>query len=170
MPPKKLSPLQRILRPSVPVTLDVDGEKRTFKIAFDFVALGRFEEKTGVNCLTDGPWVKMGVGKLCAMFWAGTLMYQPELDSQEGFLALQSLLNADNSLSVFEACWNAYLLYLPPAEAESLRRAREEHSQEASGDSTENPTPASSTPEVTGSTSGPSPDSTSASLLASSAN
>ena len=170
MAQKKLSPLQRILRPAVPVTLDVDGEKRIFRIAFDFIALGRFEEKTGVNCLTDGPWVKMGVGKLCAMFWAGTLMYQPELDSQEGFLALQSLLNADNSLSVFEACWQAYLLYLPPSEADGLRRAREKHTQEASGDSTENPTPAPSNPGGTGSTSGPSPDSTLVLPLASSAN
>ena len=171
----KKTPLQRMIRPSVPVTLEFSGgeKSKTFRLSFDFNALARIEEQTGLDMLNVfGIWTKMSATVLSAMFWAAALAHHPEYDSPEGLVAMRSYLDHDNAERTVEALWQAYLLFLPEDKAAALRKARADALKKAQEGETENPPPpamAAPAAESSGSTSGPSPASTSESALASSA-
>ena len=175
--PEKRTPLQRRVAPSVNVTLEYPDGKASFRLAFNNNALARIEETTGVNLLASpyALWEKLGKSKLGIIFWAALLQDRPELGSDEGLLVARSYLDGEeNDLRIFNAVWDAYMLYVPKRQAEALRTARSEWEHEqASGEGSE-PAPVEKKTETSegpqaGSSSGPSPDSTSASAMRSSA-
>jgi hypothetical protein len=177
--PKARAPLERIIYPDVPVTIDVKGKPETFRLCWDYTAIANLEDKTGSDCLENfvAPWVKVNIGKLGAMFWAASLYYQPEYAGDEGLATLRSFLNYDNSLDVFNALWKAYLLYLPKDKAAFLsgererieNEQREELESQRSGKTPDPQKPVGDN-EPTGENSGTSADTNLASASASSGN
>lgn len=180
MPEKKL-PLARRVRPSVPITLELDqGQQATFRLSFDFNAIVRIEEKTGLRMLNVyAPWAGLSATVLSVMLWAAMLANHPEYDSDEGLAIVRSFLDPENADRATQSLWEAYLLYLPERQAKAMRQMREdaEKAQKA-----ENPPPPATPTQVKveappasegknsiGSDSGPSPDTTSASASESSA-
>jgi hypothetical protein len=173
---EKKQSLKRRIRPSVPLTLEIDGEKHTFNLAFDMIALGRIEEKTGLNLAWNvfTLWIEMSALRVLATsFWAAALLNHPEYDSDEGFFTLRSLLGPEHEDAVGDALWKAYMLYLPKDERELMQRARKEREEElAKGNPPIPPLPtetAESNTPTSGSNSVPSPDTISDSALANSA-
>lgn len=153
------APLKRRIRPSVPVDLEVDGEKHTFDLAFDFNALARIEEKTDLKTINIlAIWRNLGSARvLGAVFWAATLLYQPEYDSEEGYRVLQSLLGPENWDPISGKLWDAYMLFLPPDQRKVMTDLR----QKAEADPTTPPDAKAATAgSATGSDSGQSPDTT----------
>lgn len=61
--------------------LMVNGRER--RVIFDFNALARFEEETGLNALDDDLTRKMTATQTRAFLWAGLLCHEPELTIQE---------------------------------------------------------------------------------------
>lgn len=171
MPENKL-PLARRVRPSIPITLELDrGENITFQLSFDFNAIVRIEEKTGLRMLNVyAPWAGLSATVLSVMLWAAMLANHPEYDSAEGLAIVRSFLDPDNADRAIKALWDAYLAYLPERQAKVMRQMREEaeKAENPPAPATENP-PASEAKNSIGSDSGPSPDSISASASASSA-
>jgi hypothetical protein len=185
--------LQRRIAPGVTLTLEYpDGRKPvTFRLAYNNYAIGHIEEKSGDLNLLQNPfsiWSKFGKRMLGIAFWAALLQDRPELNSEEGLmLAFDYLGGPENELRVFEAVWEAYMLYLPKDQAEQLRADREEWKKKQAEENPPEPaakiaTPAQETIPAglqvqpspaqspqTGSSSGVSPDSTSDSPIAISA-
>ena len=174
MAPKK-QPIERKLYPSYAVTLQVeDGEPVSFNMTFNFDALIRVEEKTGLQLLDKNIIAEMmSLRVMSAAFWGAVCENHPEYDSDTGLLALRSLLNdTDNLAKVEKALWESYLLCLPRKRREQIIKAREEFekNEKAKQDPTNPSNPTSvSTETPTGKDSPPLHDSTSDSALASSA-
>jgi hypothetical protein len=179
MPEKKPSAVQRRVVRSVPVTLEFDGRKRIFQLSFDFNTLARLEDKTKIKMLNIFTiWVEMSASVLGAMFWAAAVGSHPEYDSDEGLVAMRSYLDADNVDTVSDALWEAYMLFLPKEKRERMEAARAAALKAAeagapAGAEENPPTPATPTEaapaQPSGSSSGPSPDSTLPSASANSA-
>ena len=191
------SPIKRRIAPSVPLKLDLlddGGAKLTlnFRLSFDFNALARVEEKTGVTELGFAIWAKLSPRVLGAMLWAGILAHHPEYltvddngkETEEGLEIVRSYIDPGNIDLVHDAIWDAYMATLPSDQAQKLkdwRKRREEelrNKAKAKSPNADAPVPggALATNEDAqknelsdGTNSGPSPDTTSASLKASSA-
>lgn len=173
MPEKKpVAVLRRVAR-CVPVTLEFDGSKHTFQLSFDFNTLARIEEKTKIRMMNIfSVWIDMSASVLGVMFWAAAAGNHPEFDSDQGLVAMRSYLDVANVDAVADALWGAYMLFLPKEKRERMQAARAEALEKV--EAGENPptpaTPTEATPaQPTGSSSGPSPDSTSDLPLANSA-
>jgi hypothetical protein len=174
---QKKQPLQRLIRPSVPVTLELQGEKHVFQLAFDMTVLARIGEKTGLklsfNIFTL--WVEMSsAAVLGASFWSAALVNHPEYDNEEGFSTLRSFIGPQNVDDIAEALWKAYMLYLPKEDRELMERVLKEGREEKVNANPPQPplaeeTADQNTPNSTGSNSAPSRDMTLDSTLASSA-
>jgi hypothetical protein len=195
--PKERTPLRRRVAPGVSLTLKYSDGDVSFRLAYNNNALASIEERTEVfvpqedgtmvksnlNLLANpyALWEKLGKNRLGVIFWAALLQDRPELDSDIGLLTVRSYLDRpENELKVFNAAWEAFMLYLPKDQAEGLRAARADWEKKRdAGDPPEPaatvPTPPAPGPELTasnplpGSSSGPSPDSTSDSPIAISA-
>ncbi|HEY0701272.1 MAG TPA: hypothetical protein VGD60_00750 [Candidatus Acidoferrales bacterium] len=181
LPDKKTAALRRRIAPSTPLTLELEQEygpiiKVELKLAFDMTAAAALQEKTQLLLTDYSIWKHIGEPKLLAtMLWAACLSHHPELDVDEGPGVIGSYIQENNADQVTEALWQAYLAYLPKAKREKFAQLKAEAEEKAKrGDETESPldetkTPASGTIPSAGSISGPLPDTTSASVSASSA-
>ena len=165
--PEKRTPLHRRIRPSVPVTLDVDGEQMTFNLSFDMNALARIEEKTGLKLVGNifTLWAEMSSARvLAACFWATAVNHHPEYDTKEGYHILVSLVEKDNLELIGKALAEAYPLFLSKDKADLFRKILKGEQEE--NPSQPEPKPAENS---AGSPSGPSQSSISVSASASSA-
>jgi hypothetical protein len=176
------SPIKKRIAPSVPLTLELtdDGGAtfvRNFRLSFDFNAFARIEEKTGLRMLGIAVWTQLSAKVLGAMLWAAVLAHHEEYDTidgqgqptEDGLQVIRSYIDLSNADKIAEALWQAYLLNLPKDKAEMLRKARAE--EEAKSKLPNAAAPAE-TPAQTlspGSSSGPSPDTTSALTMTNSA-
>ena len=172
---QKKQPIERKIYPSYPVTVDLEDDKQeTFNLTFNFDAIIRVEQKTGLKLLDKSILAEMmSLTVLSAAFWGAVCENHPEYESDEGLRTLRSILNdPDNLAKVSEAIWESYILCLPKKLREALNRLREEHAK-LEGDGADPTSPSKttsvSTETLTGSSSQPSPDSTSESALANSA-
>lgn len=173
--------LKRRIAPSTPLTLEFmeEGNIKTalkFKLAFDFNAAAAIQEKTDLNLLDFSIWKNANDPNVMrVMFWAATHAHHPEYRSDEALEVLGSYMDESNSGQIYEALWAAYLAYLPKQKREYLERLRkttDEVTEEMRQQGETNPMKLGQ--EIIrrmslGSTSGPSPDTTSASATASSA-
>jgi hypothetical protein len=131
----------------------------------------------GPNLGDPAIWSRIVREPVCkgVVFWASVLAHHPEYDSDEGFECIQSYLDDDNEDVVIEALWDAHIFYVSKAKREYMiqwKANAEKRRQEATERPTMPATPNATPEEIatkTGSNSGPSPDTTSASLKASSA-
>jgi hypothetical protein len=168
--PEKKRPIERKIYPSYSITLDLDdGKKATFDMTFNFDAIIRVEEKTGLKLLEKSILAELlSLRVLSAAFWGSVCENHPEYESDEGLRSLRSLLNdPENLAKVSEALWESYLLCLPKKRREALLRLREEGPKE---DPIGPSKPMSASTETSdGSGLQPSQDSSSDSALASSA-
>lgn len=176
---QKKQPIERRIYPSHPVTLELEeGKTATFNLTFNFDAIIRVEQKTGLKLLEKSILSEMlSLTVLSAAFWGSACENHPEYETDEGLRALRSLLNdQDNLEKVSVALWESYLLCLPKKRREALIKAKEEADRrEREGlEPVEDPTNPSRTTKSlteapTGSGSQPSLDSTSESAFANSA-
>jgi len=172
---------KRIIQ-ALPLTLDVqdDGgvtEKKEFHICYDFNAAAALQEKTvckkypmGIKLTELAAWSHVGEPIfISALFWAGIIARHPEYNSDEGLEVIRSYMDERNSDVITKACWDAYLLNLPKQKREFMEDVKRK--AEAGLKQPDPPIPAANnaTPEPIGSTSGPSPDTTSALTMRSSA-
>jgi len=161
-----------------PLVLDLeDGDAkftRSFLLLLDFNALAAAEEKAGTRMIGIAFWTRMSARMLTALLWAAALRYQPEYatvdkdgnPTDDGFEVIGSYIDPGNESAVAEALWEAYLVNMPQDRQTLLRKLRAgEEKPDPNGQEPAEP-PASNQP---GSTSGPSPDTTSVSAIASSA-
>lgn len=172
------SALRRRINPGVPLEIhfeDARGEYRQrFQLCFNLNVLANISERTGVNAL-EYFWNGMDANLLRAVLWAALLPCHPEFDTRdakgqrtdEGINTVGSWLMADNQARTFEALWEAYLLYLPEAEAKILRKSFDDHRKKDGAGEGERPLDRKS--DSAGSNSGPSADTTSESLTTKSA-
>jgi len=193
---KKETALRRRITPSVPLQLkmaDENGETFTLdlRLSFDMNAGMAIQKRTGINIHDLSMWKDVDEPLfLAGVLWGAVLSRHPEYDTEdatgestdEGLKAIGSYIDDSNRDAVAEALWNAHMLYLSPerrAFMETLK-AKEEAARQARmrGEAGEPdpPKPAPSRPETetaesssAGPTSGPSPDTTSASPIANSA-
>jgi hypothetical protein len=180
--PEKKSPLQRRISPSVPLTLELDDRKVTFRLSFDYLTLARIEDRTfqetegRVNLRLVGNifdlWRELSsAGVLGATFWAALLNEQPEYDSDPGYRAAVSFLYGENVDLAAAALAEAYPLFLSKDKAKLFRdmlkkveTGKPEDASDPSKDQAQE-TPKSSS---TGPSSGPSPDTISGSAASAS--
>jgi hypothetical protein len=118
---------------------------------------------------------------LSIAFWAAILAHHPEYHSEEGLEVIRSYMQESNMEPIGEAVWQAYLAWLPPAKKEWILKYRAEEEEKRArrlrGEKVEDDEPDPSMPEreaspaslSDGSSSGPSPVTTSASAKANSA-
>jgi hypothetical protein len=175
------TPIKRRIAPSVPLKLELADDNgatfvRNFRLSFDFNALARIEEKTGLRMLGIGVWTQLSAKVVGAMLWAAILANHPEYDTREadgertddGLEAISSYVDLSNAEQVTSALWEAYLRNLPKEKSEALRKAKAEMESGATVPNEEAPaTPPATVPD--GSSSGPSLVTTSESLKANSA-
>src|SRR5262249_33476256 len=154
-----------------------------FNLTFNFDAIIRIEQKTGMKLLDKSILSEMlSLTVLSAAFWGSVCENHPEYESDEGLRNLRSLLNNPANLArVTDALFESYLLSLPEQRRKAMVRARDEFEKkrrEEAGVEEDHPTlpsgrtnPSTETelPKETGSSSQPSQDLTSDSALASSA-
>jgi hypothetical protein len=196
MPEEKKSALKKRIAPSLPLKLELVDDNgstftRNFRLSFDFNALARIQEKTGIRMLGLEIWGALSASVLSVMFWASVLANQPDYNTvdedgkptDEGLEVIRSYMDMSNADQISDACWDAFLLGLPKDRAEKLREmkkeaeriALEKANKRARGEAVEDdvpnaPAPALTMPaDPTGSSSMPSPELTSASAKASSA-
>ena len=87
----------------------------------------RFEEKSGVNTLAQGPleiWAGMDARRLSALLWAAALAHNPEYDSDEGLEVIRSYVTDENAKQVYEALWDAHLASLSPERRKLMSEIR----------------------------------------------
>lgn len=169
MPEKKTALRKRIV-PSVPLVLeleDADGAKfiRSFSLSFGMRAIAEIEERTGLSVLRGEIWKKLNAKTIAVMFWAAALESHPEFDTGDdtGLQAIFSYLDVANIGMVGDKLWESFFASLPARRQEEiLANAKRDGAQ---GDA---PDPTKAAAED-GSSSGPSPVTTSASASASSA-
>ncbi|MGO9641164.1 MAG: hypothetical protein ACLP1Y_07670 [Candidatus Acidiferrales bacterium] len=183
---EKSSALNRRIAPSYPFTLrsrDNEGKEteQKFLLCFDLEALTALEEKIpSLNTLNLGGleiFARMNAGILGAALWAAALRHHPEYDTRDekgsptddGLETISSFLDLGNSDDAIKALEEAYLITLPRERADRMRALRD---AKPAG---EDPTTAAGIPipaadsVSNGPSSGPSPDTTSASAIAKSA-
>lgn len=184
MPERNLA-LRRHVVPFTPVTIRTEQigggfEALDLKLAFDMNAAAALQEKTIAKHRPDGlsltdlrVWNHVGEPLVFrAMLWAATLVHQPEYNTgdDQGLLTIGSFIQENNSQEIIEALWKAYLAFLPAKKRDILAKFKEE----AERGETNRPldvtktAPNETIPSV-GSSSGPSPDTISASASANSA-
>lgn len=187
MPERNLA-LRRRIAPSTLLKLiltEPEGNiEIDLKLAFNMNAGAAVQEKTlaphrpdGLLLTDVGIWNHIGEPKvLRAMLWAAALAHQPEYDTgdDEGLLTIGSYIQESNSDEIVEAIWKAYLTFLPPAKRELLLTIKAEAEARAKRGETNRPLVGTEPPEnetipLTGSSSGPSADTTSISASTSSA-
>lgn len=141
---------------------DADGTKftRNFRVSFDFNVLARIEEHTKLKMLGMGVWGQLSASVVSVMFWAAIIPNEPDYDSELGLEVIRSYIGLDNVDVITEALWDAYLLNLPKAKAEELRKIRATIDAKSELPNVPAPLPAANS---TGSQPGPSPDTTSTS-------
>lgn len=171
--------LKRRIAPSVPLVLTArnnDGkeEKLELQLCLDADALCALEEKVPtLNTLSLNGleiFCRMNMRILGAALWASALRHHPEYDTidaagrptNDGLDAIRSFVDLGNAPEVTKALEAAYMATLSEEQKEWLKKLRE--SEPRAADPTSGAaTPAPSSP---GETSGPSADTTSASLTA----
>ena len=177
----EMTPLRRRIVRALPFTLDLgDFGKFEFQLSYDFNSASALQENTvskqnpaGIKLPDLEAWSHISEPVfVTALFWAGIINRHPEYNSEEGLKTIRSYVDEGNSDLIVQACWNAYLLNLPKAKRdfmEDLKKKAEAGIKAANPPSPA--TPPETAPEETsiGSTSGPSPDTTSDSAKASSA-
>jgi hypothetical protein len=121
----KVTPLRRRITPSVPLNLKISDSSGEFEVAlrlqFDFNVIARIEQETGLNLLNDNVFKKQSATVLSVMLWATALPNNPEYDCEDGLETMRSYLDSENIGQVSNALSDAYLLYLPKAEADRIR-------------------------------------------------
>ncbi|HEX4381233.1 MAG TPA: hypothetical protein VH022_14420 [Candidatus Acidoferrum sp.] len=150
--------LKRRIVPTFSVRLEMensDGTKfsRSFQVSFDMNVAARIEERTGINLLGLEIWNKLNVSVLSIFFWSAILPNHPEYDTRdaagnrtdEGLETLRENLNEENANKVADACWQAYLSFVPKDKRELLIQLRKE--AEAGKKSANPPPPAEDKPE-----------------------
>lgn len=164
--------LRRRIAPAVPLSLEMvndDGTKFgvSLKLSFDFNATSALEEKTGLP-LVLSIWENINSPKIfSAMVWSACLTHQPDYDSEEGLEVIRSYMDGSNVVLVRDALWKAYLLYLPPEVREELPATfsellkKLEAKKNANGEAPGNERPFVPKSDSAGSSSGPSPATTS---------
>ena len=169
-----ITPIRRRVAPSYPFKLEIEDDQGklvlNFRLSFDFNAYARIEEQTGIKMLGLIVWTQLSAKVVRAMFWAAVIANHPEFeDEKEGLHAIGEYLRLSNVDGVVDALWEAYLLNFSRDRVPALRALRE-----AGKKST---VPNASAPESTpadpilpdGSSSGQSQDTTSASVMTTSA-
>jgi hypothetical protein len=154
--------LRRRVTPSFPLALELPedaGQKLTLdlRLAFDFNALSAVEEATGFSPLSGDIWNHLTARTVGALFWASLLAHQPEYEGVEGLAIARSYMDASNAAVITHAVMEAFIVSLPPEQQKIMREKGRL-----------NPTPAATDSALAGSTSGPSPDTTSGSANAAS--
>jgi hypothetical protein len=170
--------LRRRIAPSVPLLIEFTDEKgpfrETYRLAFNLNVLANISEKTGLTGLDFTMWAELSAPRLRAMLWAAMLPYHPEYGTEEGLEVVGTMLVGENQTRAADALWEAYLLYLPAADAALMRQMRvQAEAGESPAGPLPAPAPATETPVMAspsdGSSSGPSVDLTSDSMTAKSA-
>jgi len=174
--PAKISPLKKRIAPATPVTLDLQDAtgpsyKLRFNLCFDYNAAAAVQEHTGLKLTDASVWKHIDEPIFASvLFWAAILAHHPEYNSDEGLEAIRSYMDEKNSEVIVKGCWDAYVAYLPKDKREYMEKlkAQAEAGEKPTLDPL-NPATGEAPPESsTGSTSGPSPDTTSGSLSKSS--
>jgi hypothetical protein len=131
MPKDKRPVLRRSITPSIPLKLDLHDAEGDFaaelQLRLDNSAMVRFEEKSGVNTLAQGPleiWAGMDARRLSALLWAAVLAHNPEYDSDEGLEVIRSYVTDENAKQVYEALWEAHLASLSPERRKLMSEIR----------------------------------------------
>jgi hypothetical protein len=177
MPEKKSAALRKRVSPFTMLKLELaePGNSQIvieLKLAFDMNAGARIEEQTGLLLTNIDTWKHLRKPSvLRAMLWAASIAHQPEYVAEGGLEVIGSYIDENNADQIADALWCAYMNYLPPARAKFLD---EQYQNAKKGAETERPLdetkPAKAeTKEQPGSSSGPSPDTTSVSASTSSA-
>jgi hypothetical protein len=171
--------LQKRKVPALEFTLKVPGEGEfSFDLTYDFNAAAALQEKTvckrypaGINLMELGAWRHIAEPIfLGALFWAGIIGRHPEYNNDEGLEIIRSYMSEHNSDAVMTACWDAYLLNVPPKKRDFMQdlklkaEAEIKKNAEAASKALDPPSPAAADPQPessTGSEPMPSPESTS---------
>jgi len=195
MPEEKISALKKRIAPSHPLKLELVDDNgstftRNFRLSFDFNALARIQERTGIRMLGLEIFGELSAKVLSVMFWASVLANHPDYltvddegeETDEGLEVIRSYMDMSNADAINDACWDAFLLTLPKDRADKLREmkkeaerlAAEKAARRAKGEKVpDDPVPNAPAPgmpaDLTGSSSGQSEDTISVSAKASSA-
>jgi hypothetical protein len=170
----KTTALRRRIAPSFPLELLLENDgsggktRLEFRLCFDMNAAAAIQEKAGLLLTDVGIWKHVGEPiALGVMFWASLFANHPEYRSDEGLEIARSYLQENNAAQIVDVMWEAYLAFVPKEKREMLveRRKRAER-----GEKTEDPLASKpAAPASGGSSSGPSPDTTSESAQTNSA-
>lgn len=121
MSAEKEMALRRRIVPSVPLTLNLDDDSgskltRVLRLSFDFNAIARIEDMTGISVLRGEIWAKINARNLGIILWAASLAHHPDYDSGEGLVVVQSFIDAGNFEEVILAILDAYIVSLPDSQ------------------------------------------------------
>ena len=113
-----MTTLKKRIAPSVPVSLELsDGEGTNvslgLRLSYDFNAVTRIEEKTGLNLLNLASWNNLNATALGVMFWAGLIARQPEYAGDEGLEVARSYIDLGNQAYIQEQIVNAWTACIP---------------------------------------------------------
>ena len=170
--PDNPTPIRRLVAPTYPLTLEFEDELgkfvKNFRLLFDFNTLARIEAKAGISTLSVAVWAKLNSTLLAVMLWSACQKHSPEYAGDEGLEVIGEYLSMSVADKVAAALWEAYLLGYDKERREILRKLRESAQK---GEEVPNAPAPAATPATgsDGSSSGPSLDTTSASLRATSA-
>jgi hypothetical protein len=122
--------LRRRLVPSAPLmlTLAEDGGStvtHAFRLSFDFNALARVEELTGLNVLSGEIWAHLNPKTLGALFWGAILANHPEYNCEEGLEIVRSFMDAGNADQIAMAILDAFILSLPADKQAPMLKLKE---------------------------------------------
>jgi hypothetical protein len=180
---REITALKKRIVPALPITIEVKDEggqpyKLEFHLSYDFNAAAALQEKTvskqypmGIKLPELSAWSHVTEPIfISALFWAGIIVRHPEYNSDEGLEVIRSYMDENNKDVITKACWDAYLLNVTKEKREFMqqieRKAEAEIKAKAGLKPADPPSPAAIEPtpaesNLTGSTSGPSPDTTS---------
>lgn len=142
------------LGPSVPHIVKCEGEhgetkEFSFRLHLNFNALRTIELRTGIPLSDPRIFFKAQrlVQNQVIFFWAASLAYHPEYNSDEGLDFIGSILTYRNAGAANDAVYEAYLKALPEEAAAQIRKAVEEAAKaKAEGKEEENADPQTKAP------------------------
>ena len=194
---EKRTPIQRRIRPSVPVEIQPEGI--TLRLSFSMNALARIEERVNQQRLAAlsrmiadpkelvrlyeqtklrlagnifALWIAMASQEvILTTFWATAVENHPEYDTDEGYAVLTSLVDNESMDRIGQAVLDTYKLSLSKTQLETFEAAWEKAKRDLESQTQEKPRenpPEAHSESSTGSNSGPSPDTTSESAASAS--
>jgi hypothetical protein len=139
-----MNPARKLFAPSVPYTLEYDGENETkqqlhLKLSFNFNVFALIEKKTGLNMLKGELFRgnNLNAGNLLVALWASIQVNHPEFGDDDGLAFLGSALSLANSATAGTALKEAFLLSLGKEQREAIRVAEEEEARKAAAGDTD---------------------------------